>query len=82
MPLPPPCYCSSVASGLRAASESLSYNDASKGSAEKLLASVAALESAAKSGSASGAKRSFVDTVAALQTWVGAVGIQSSIKGL
>lgn len=78
----PPCCCSGVASELRAASASLSNSDAAKGSADKLLASVSSLETAARAGSARDAKQGFVATVDALTTWVGSVGIAGQIKGL
>ena len=75
-------FCSDAAAELRSASSSLSFDDASHSSAEKLLASLSSLESAAKGGDARGAKKGFVAAVGALQSWVGTAGIKGSIKGL
>ncbi|GAB4823466.1 hypothetical protein N2152v2_010512 [Parachlorella kessleri] len=73
---------SEAATELRSASSALSFDDASQSSADKLLASLSSLESAAKGGDARGAKKGFVAAVGALQSWVGNAGIKGSIKGL
>eukprot|EP00887_Chlorella_sp_A99_P008035 scaffold12.g8035.t1 len=68
--------------GLRAAADALAFNDAARRSASALAGSLDALEGAARGGALADAKRGYVASVAALQQWAAATGVDKSVKGL
>lgn len=69
-------------SEFKKASEVLSDGSSSRRSIESLFTSLGSLESSAKQGSLSEAKKSFVASVTAFKGWASDVGVASSLKGL
>lgn len=62
--------------------DELSRSDEAKSSYPSIFKEISSLASAASSGNTQSAKKEFVDTVSAIQTWVGQAGIASQIVGL
>ena len=69
-------------SDLRAAADALSVTAGAKASAAQVVSKLGDLQSAAASGSLSGAKKEYVALVGSLESWASAAGISSAIKGL
>lgn len=64
------------------ATEDLSFNEGSRSSRASVLSALSNLQSSASRGNLADAKKGFVATVSALQSWVAAADLSESLKGI
>ena len=76
------CYSDSWVAEFQKVANDLSQTDAAKSSYPNIFKEISSLGSAASSGDTQSAKKEFVHTVSAIQTWADQAGLTSQIVGL